>query len=854
MKCPNPLSNRGLRASFHRLWCRECRAHRQVDRAIDLTAARMRAIPVADAPHGLIERLGLEGAPQRPVVSLRLAVAGVCAVAIAAYAVFSHGQRPASDETVAQNQPAVQKNIKNEVKQTPVENTQVASKGGNIPTPNNGNRSNPTHPEKNEILPNVNHKTTNETVVADNDYLNPGRDGAAPAYAGAAPIKKPSVLAMKDDFVQPSPLLLAVNDNGGNLANLADQDKARIQKEINTTDVRLYKAISLGMKHASMTELCAELSRQTGVEIDAGRNVADDNLTIFVTARPARDVMRGISRVFGFIWERTGDDGHFRYTLKQDTTAQIGEEMIRNTDISKALEAIAEKCRRETGKDNERSRAVKRAFRELSASELDTLRSGKSLLLSSRASATGAQTLDPSLAQTLLNNMGGVIKRNGFLLGASPDSQEDYIPFTKLEEPSVTISFRLRITEFGGAVIDAEVGASGKLEDKWGGYAYQEVLGSVPGVAEAPIHNADVNASLKSSNGMKMQVTLKPEPTTPLAQQAEISAIPGQSAIKQDRNVSLNGQQVDMPNLPSDVLLTADLLIANYQFTSGAQPPRPWMTSDDLWEAVHVATNSDVIADSYSRLFAKKDYAGDLFTALSNACDRLQYKWGQGEGFLTGRSTAFHWQRVNEVPKRILLKWQTVRKQKGFLPLESILEMARLSDRQLDAPELGKAIYSQWKLPEWGVLSRPFFARQYFGERIVARFMAALSPAQLNQLQQGTLAVGDVPRELQDMLNYGQWHPLDGIVPEAKLTASYVPPQKFYWRPFFEEGVDPVLNDIIWGNTSEAVQAEVDKRYPDRKRENELAYSIGLLGLHIGGRYPFILGDQRYSIGPRIKN
>src|SRR6185369_1975182 len=148
MKCPYPLSNRGLRASFHRLWCRECRAHRQVDRAIELTAAQMRAIPVADAPHALIERLGLEGAPQRPVISLRLAMAGVCVVAIAAYAVFSCGQHPTSNDTVAHNQPAIQKDIKNEVKQAPVEKIHVASKGGISPTPNNGTRSNPTNTNK----------------------------------------------------------------------------------------------------------------------------------------------------------------------------------------------------------------------------------------------------------------------------------------------------------------------------------------------------------------------------------------------------------------------------------------------------------------------------------------------------------------------------------------------------------------------------------------------------------------------------------------------------------------------------------------------------------------------------------
>ena len=180
--------------------------------------------------------------------------------------------------------------------------------------------------------------------------------------------------------------------------------------------------------------------------------------------------------------------------------------------------------------------------------------------------------------------------------------------------------------------------------------------------------------------------------------------------------------------------------------------------------------------------------------------------------------------------------------------------MARLSDRQLDAQELGKAIYFQWKLPEWGVLSRPFLARQYSSERLVARFMAALSLAQLAQLQQGTLTVGDVTRDQLDLLNYGAWRPLDGVAPDARLTASYVPPLKYYWRPFFEEGVEPVRTDLICADTANAVQAEVDRRYPDRQKPNEIAYSTGLIGLGIGGKFPLTLGDYRYNVGQAIKD
>lgn len=849
MKCPNPLFNHGLKAYFHRLRCRECRQNRATDRAIELVTARMRQTPVADAPHGLLERLGLDHPkPARPMISLQLAAVGVCAVAIVAFLVASQGRHPEPVKAIVvrtdQHGSAARINSN--------EMVQAAAGGGasKIYLPDS--------PKPHGTTPGLAHREDNPKapvpVVADNDYLNPGKNGAAPVYTGAAPIKPLTVLAMKDDFVQPSPLLLAFNDSGG-LAKIAEQDKARIQQEAKTTDVRLYKAISLGMKHASMTELCAELSRQTGATIEAGRNVADDNLTIFVTARPARDVMRGISRVFGFIWERSGEEGHFQYTLKQDTTAQIGEEMIRNTDVSKALEKIASQARRETGKDNERTKTVKAALRELSASDLDTLRSGRTLVLSSQPGPSGTPTLDPALTNALLTNMGGVIKRDGMLLGAFPEAsgQEDYVPYTKMAEAYVIVSLRLRITEFGGAVVDSQVSASGKVGDKWGGRTYQEVLDSVPGLAEAPIDNAQANAALKSSKGMSAPVALRPEPTTPLTEQNPFSPMAGQPATR-DGGQTRDGKPLDLPNLPQGVVMTADLVIGNYQFTAAAQPPKPWMTSDDLWEAVHVATKSDVIADSYSRLFALKNVDGDLFTALNAACDRMQYRWGLSEGFVTGRSAAFHWQRLNEVPKRLLQRWQIQRRHTGYLGLESVLEMARLSDRQLDAREVGKTVYCQWKLPEWGVLSRPFMTRQYNGERMAARFMAALSPAQLSQLQQGTLTVGDLSREILDMVNYDRWRPFEAVAADVKLSCSYVPPLKYYWHPLFEEGVETVRTDLILADTSDAVEREVDRRFPDRKRPNEIAYSLGLLGLTINLQRPLTLGDYRYTIGHVIKD
>jgi len=105
-------------------------------------------------------------------------------------------------------------------------------------------------------------------------------------------------------------------------------------------DARLLHKVTLREKGVALSDFCAELQEQTGVELSASRAVADEKVTVFVKERPARDVMREVARLFGYFWSRSGGEGKLRYILDQDLKSQLAEEELRNRDQHAALLAL----------------------------------------------------------------------------------------------------------------------------------------------------------------------------------------------------------------------------------------------------------------------------------------------------------------------------------------------------------------------------------------------------------------------------------------------------------------------------------------------------------------------------------
>jgi hypothetical protein len=325
-------------------------------------------------------------------------------------------------------------------------------------------------------------------------------------------------------------------------------------------------------------------------------------------------------------------------------------------------------------------------FQNLSIEEMELLRSGREVKLGSPGSPEHVDgLLDPDITKQLLHSGGVRQQESGSYMPDGRTNLPGFMYYDEIPGATAGVSMLLRVSEFGGASLGGETSFHAKAPDGSNvGITGIFSFGSVPGPGEAPLDNARDNARSKNANGFDAELSIEPSPTTPLAEQGQ--------------------------NPPSRLYGTFTDMQGSYRTFPGLQPPRPFMTTDDLWQAIHEKTGKAVVADSFSRLIPLKKYKGSAFSVLSASCNDAHLHWRLDEGFLTGRSATYQWQRLNEVPKRELVRWTAIRKRNGWLPLEEVLAMSELTDRQLDSFEVGKAIAHQWHLPEWGIPSRPHMA------------------------------------------------------------------------------------------------------------------------------------------------
>ena len=78
-------------------------------------------------------------------------------------------------------------------------------------------------------------------------------------------------------------------------------------------------------------------------------------------------------------------------------------------------------------------------------------------------------------------------------------------------------------------------------------------------------------------------------------------------------------------------------------------------------------------------------HADAWLNALNQAADSLGAHWKKDGDFIEGRAAAFFWDKLKEVPNRLLDRWQTDSERNAGLPLNDLLQMALLSDQQLDS-------------------------------------------------------------------------------------------------------------------------------------------------------------------------
>jgi hypothetical protein len=606
-------------------------------------------------------------------------------------------------------------------------------------------------------------------VAGDLDRVNRGPEAAPPQWVPVRREERDEIeervrraVPVRDDFVRiPFPRIASIADR--QIAEAVESYK----REAAIVDARLAHPVTLQQKATALSDLCERLRADTGIQLGAGSSVADEKVTVFCEKMPLRDVMRQLSRPFGYTWLRSTRNGQYHYELMQDLRSQLLEEELRNRDRYAALLAldrdveryrkylslspVEAEARLKTAPETEKPLLEKLGSRDgdgqfglgwgpiqmyfrLSRAEQEALRAGQELVFTTKPEP-GERRLPPDVARGVLQSYRDWrvhIAYEVWDFAGNPASPEDR-PLTAVPEVCAGVSLWITQSDLGTLTLDGRSriffpkGAG--RNNGTGPYA----TGRSPAVVQP--ENDRLSARFAGDPALRPLVTVRPQPSyRPVA--------------------------------------SAD----------GAAPPEPKVTPADLLEAFHRATGLPVVGDYYTRLYPPADVSVanvPLYQALNQLADAMRLRWTLADGhWLQFRSASYYDDRLKEVPNRLLAGWSAARRQKGFLSLDDLVEIAGLPDAQLDGAEMAEGAREIWGLKEWELPCNGNL-------RPHLRDLALFTP---EQRQQAMMAGGlpfvkmTLPQQ-QHFINHATLYdplPLE-VLAGAALRVDYTRPGEFQW-------------------------------------------------------------------------
>ena len=313
------------------------------------------------------------------------------------------------------------------------------------------------------------------------------------------------------------------------------------EKEI--VDGRLTQKVTCAFKATALSDLCDQLRAQTGIQIEAGRSVADEKVTIFCEKMPLRDVMRQLSHPFGYTWLRSKrEGGNYRYELVQDLKSQLLEEELRNRDRDAALIALEEEINRyrpyldlspdealaraKTAPPEEKTLLGKLArtgwgpiqiYFRLSPPELAALRAGQKLKFGADPRpddphGAGARTLSPDLARGVLQSLSEKRlqkQENGYSFVNRRDAAFDSaLSPAAVPEARAYVDLSLDQSELGQLTLNGGTGFGIAGSGMFTGGSAPYATGMSPTALKPD--NAAINAGLEGEAGMRRRFSVQP--------------------------------------------------------------------------------------------------------------------------------------------------------------------------------------------------------------------------------------------------------------------------------------------------------------------------------------------------------
>jgi RNA polymerase sigma-70 factor, ECF subfamily len=568
------------------------------------------------------------------------------------------------------------------------------------------------------------------------------------------------------------------------------------EKEI--IDDRLTRKVTLAFKATALSDLCDHLRSTTGIHLVAGPSVADEKVTLFCEKLPLREVMRQLSRPFGYAWLRSGTalgagggasgaetvrpnaqrpppNAPYRYELVQDLRSQLLEEELRNRDRHQALLALEKEIERfrpylDLSPDEALARSKNAPLAErklleqfadlawgpiqmyfrLSPQDLASIRGGQWLIFSQEP-RPGERPLPPEIARGILQSLREerIIRRpDGF--GVTTDVTDPRgVPLPAVPEMRAQTKLTITQTELGQFTLEGSAGRFARNGERreLNGFSSKGPLAHGRSLAGTAMENDRVNSRLAHDPALSRRVSVLPAARPAVSVPAEAPAL---AAAGDGRPTSTDSQMV---------------------------------TTADVLEALHRATGMPIIADYYTRLYRLEAVSvpdQPLFAALNRLTDAMRLRWSKDGDWLQFRSASFYDDRLKEVPNRLLARWTASRKQHGTLTLDDVVEIAGLTDAQLDGAEMAEGARELHGLAEWDLA-------RYRSQRPHLRYLASFTPAQRQAMMSPTglpFTKMSLAQQQQFMaLGLPSEEPLQSLeeLAGAVLRVDYTVPGWFQW-------------------------------------------------------------------------
>jgi hypothetical protein len=552
---------------------------------------------------------------------------------------------------------------------------------------------------------------------------------------------------VQDDFVTiPFPRIAAASDRAVVAATEAYQREAAI------VDARLAREVTCAFKATALSDLCDRLRSDTGIQLVAGNSVADEKVIVFCEKLPLRDVMRQLSRPFGYTWLRSGTPGAYRYELVQDLKSQLLEEELRNRDRNQALLALEKEIERyrpylNLTPDEALARAKSAApaekklletlsgkgwaglqmYARLSARDQAGLRAGQQVRFMTKP-GPGDQPLPPEIQKGVLQ-----VFRDWKVVRDGDVYKMAWEPDTPGGVSAETLSLSITEAYVGLQLGQSELGRMGLHGD-----VYWSIPGSrVGGGGSGESFVEAVSPTVARPDNRAANAKLARDP----AFRARVAVEPGARREAPDASPAETGRDEGAEPTPASASRLA----------SSASKK---VTTADVLEALHRATGMPVVADYYTRLFKPETVSArglPLFEALNELCETMRLRWNQdeatgaqsppasrvlgdagGRAWLQFRSASYYDDRLKEVPNRLLNHWVAARRKHGALTLDDLCEIAQLPDAQLNGREMGEGARELFGLKEWDLGNN-------LNLRGSLRLLAGFAPA---RRQEATTAAG----------------------------------------------------------------------------------------------------------------